>query len=162
MSYPFDAALTRGLTADVDYETSVLKVLLVVEGSKLDPRTSGAYFGLGQPSAANIAAIVTLSELSDPNYARKTLAGKAVSINTDTTPHRAQATFTPNEYTPAIGTLALPVIGAVIYDEGGGTEATRIPLWYINTGGANSFPWSGGSDLYVIAPTGGWLRLEGR
>ena len=160
MSYPFDAFLTRPFTGDLDYETAVLKVLLVVEGSKLDPRTAGAYFGLGQPSAANLAAIVTLSELSDANYARKTLAGTAISINTSTTPHRAQATFTPNEYTPAIGTLASPVIGAVIFDEGGGAEATRIPLWYINTG--DGFPWSGGSDLYVIAPTGGWLRVEGR
>lgn len=160
MSYPFDNYLTRVRTGDLDEETATLKVLLVVEGSKLDPRTAGAYFGLGQPSAANLAAIVTLSELSDANYARKTLASHVVSINTSTTPHRSQATFSALEYTPAIGTLALPVIGAVVYDEGGGAEATRLPLWYINTGAG--FPWSGGSDLYVIAPTGGWLRMEGR
>ena len=160
MSYAFDNLLTRLRKGDQDEETSTMAVLLVVEGSQLDPKTSGAYFGLGQPSAATISAIVGLAELSDPNYARKTLAGKAVTINTSTSPHRSEWTFTPVEYTPAIGALASDVIGALIYDEGAGSDATRIPLYYLNTG--SGFPWGGGSDLYVIPPTGGAIRLESR
>lgn len=157
MSYAFDYQLEWSLTGG-NVESASLGLLVVIEGSQLDPQTAGAYFGLGQPSAANLGAIVGLNECTAANYARKTLAGVSVSVNTSTSPHRAQVTFNPVEYTPAVAGMTPPAIGAVIFINGA-SEALRFPLWYLNGAG---FPWAGGSDLYFIPPVGGSIRLESR
>ena len=77
-----------------------------------------------------LSGFTTLGESTASGYARQTLASE--SINFDSANNRVELDATD----PAFGALNSDTVGAfILYSEGGGTEATRRPVCYVDTGG---------------------------
>lgn len=133
-------------SSELKYATSTnIWMLLFLEGSSLTAS--------GQPSATGLDAITTLNECNYSNYSRQRLTG--LSYTYDSTARVGRWKFDPVTY-PTLGTSTTPVVGALIYQ---GTSSTGKPLHVFDT--RPLFPFYGGGDKVIVAPTGGAVRVEG-
>lgn len=117
--------------------------------------TAAGAFDPDLDSVADLLAVGGVAELTATNYARGTLAGEAVAV--DDANDRANADFTDQVFATlgvAAGTDG-SVVAAVVYDEGGGADATRWLVSYHDSG----FPVvTNGQNLTVATPND-WMRL---
>lgn len=139
---PFKAKLLKKTASDFDLPAD-LRVMLVMTNTTADTDQDAEF----------VSGIGTLDEYDGAAYVRKALAGEVV--NQDDPNNRAE--FDANDVTwTALGAGTRNAAGLVLYDEGGGTEATRELIAYIDSGG---FPLAGnGGDLTVAWNVEGILQ----
>ncbi len=131
-----------------NFLTATIGMLLVQHGSSLE--------GEGEPNIATLAAYTLLNEATFSGYVRKTLAGKAVTRST--TRKRSEISFNPVNF-GNVASLATPLAGLLLFNDTGGSDATRQPLIYSDSVGI--FPFSGGEDLIVACLENGSIVTYG-
>lgn len=140
----------RNARGDTIIGTSDFRMLL------LETTAAGA-FNPDLDTVTDLLAVGGVAELTATNYARATLAGETTGAGPDDANDRMNADFTDQVFTSlgvAAGTDG-SVVAAVVYDEGGGTDATRQLVSYHDSG----FPVvTNGQNLTVATPND-WLRL---
>lgn len=140
----------RNVTGATIVGTADFRMLL------LETTAAGA-FNPDLDSVTDLLAVGGVAELTATNYARGTLAGETAGAGPDDINDRANIDFTAQVF----ATLGVAsgvdgsVVAAVIYDEGGGADATRWLVSYHDSG----FPVvTNGQNLTVDTPND-WLRL---
>ncbi len=99
-------------------------------------------------------------------YARKELNPSAdQTVTIDTVQNEVEADASDIAYTglaSQVPTLATgsKCIGAVLYDEGGGTEATRIPIMYYDLFAVGKQFDGNGGNVTLQWPSEGFLKLK--
>ena len=133
---------------------------LSIWGGALDARcllletTVAGAFDPDLDSVADLLAVVGVAELVATNYARKALAGEAAAV--DDANDRANLSMTAVTWT-ALGVAGGgdgSIVAVVVYDEGGGADASRWLISYHDTG----FPLVTNGGV-VILTAGDVLRL---
>lgn len=124
------------LLKSLDWTSSDLRLLLVT--SSYTPNKDH-----------NTVSQVSADELSGGNYTRVTLSGKTATQ--DDTNDRAVADATDAVF-PALQLAAGTPKYAIVYYEGGGTDATRELVCYIDLGTADP---PNGTDYTIVFSTSG-------
>lgn len=101
-------------------------------------------------SMAAVEADAGFTEAADATYLRVALTG--FSFNTDDGNNRAEAIAGDVVFSGLDNDL---ITGAIIFDEGGATEATRYPVAYYNLADTQTV----GTDFTVVVPATGYLWL---
>lgn len=139
--------VSKGKAADgsLDSDTTDVRCLLmkVCPAGSQDPDLT---------TVAAVLAVSTAAECDFTNYVRKgNLTGRSVSVdNTNDRAVTAAATLT---WTAAGGASNNNIVAALVYTEGGGTDATRVP---ISVDVFTAVPTNGSDFQYAF--TNGWLR----
>lgn len=144
MDYAYDAVAR----AKIDWASSTsLYMGLFLDGSGLA--------GSGQPTASDRSQVTNLSECNYANYALQNITG--CSITLDTTAHTARWRFNAVTFTNLGTSVGTQVAGAWIQLYA--STSTGHILAVFDT--RPLFPFSGGGDKVITAPSGGAIRLEG-
>lgn len=140
----------RSVTGATVVGTADFRMLL------LETTAAGA-FDPDLDSVADLLAVGSVAELTATNYARAALAGESAGAGPDDTNNRVNVDFTDQVFTSlgvAAGTDG-SVVAAVIYDEGGGTDASRWLVSYHDSG----FPVVTNGQNFTVATPNDWMRL---
>lgn len=130
----------RSARAETDWDGGDIRCLLL--------ETTAA--GASDPdldSVADLLAVGSVAELVATSYARKALTGEAVNLSDAN--NRAELDAAIPVWTALGAASGDAVVAAVIYDEGGGTDASRWLISYHDSG----FPVSlNGGDFELTTP----------
>ena len=136
----YNRGKTRILAGDTPLDTSDLRVLIIVTSKT----------GADNPDLDTVAELDAVGTVAI-HTERVALAGEAVAQ--DDANDRANATATsPVTFAPAAGVNGL---ASVVYDEGGGTDATRHLISFDDTNWGAGKAMDGGLEINI--PTQ-WLR----
>lgn len=138
----------RTVHGDVDITTADPRILL------LETTAAGAF----DPDLDTITALLAVggvAEFTGANYARGTIDGEAATL--DDANNRANVDFTAEVFANlgVAGGTDGSVVAIVIYEEGGGTDGTRIPISYHDS---NLPVVTNGQNLTVDTPSD-WMRF---
>jgi hypothetical protein len=133
MSFLYTPAKVKFLTGVINLASDDIRVLMVMSNTTADT----------DQDVENIADIGTLDEYGGTNYARKTLAGKAV--NEDDPNNRGEFDATDIVWT-ALGAGARNAVGLVVYKHVT-NDADAILIAYIDSGG---FPTNGNGNDFTV------------
>lgn len=130
----YNVGKTRIAAGDTALDTADLRMLLIITSKT----------GADNPDLATLAAIDAVGTVA---FHSERVALTGLTVTQDDTNNRANADAANLSFAAAPGVVAL---AAVIYDHAaGGSDATRFPLFFYDTGFGAGIPIDGGLNVTI-------------